>query len=66
MKIAGPLRMQAPGGDENNLVHSEGFRVYKVPIREVKTEILGIAPLSYSNTEPHLAPLRNMELCHDK
>ncbi len=30
--------------DENNSVHSERFRVYKVPIWPVKTEIVGIAP----------------------
>jgi hypothetical protein len=29
---------------QNNLVHSEGFRVYKVPIWAVKTEIVAIAP----------------------
>jgi hypothetical protein len=30
--------------DENNLVQSEVFRVYKSPIWAVKTEIVGIAP----------------------
>jgi hypothetical protein len=33
-----------PGCDENNLVHSERFQVYKMPIWAVKTEIVGIAP----------------------
>jgi hypothetical protein len=31
--------MVSQGCDEINLLHSEGPRVYKVPIREIKTEI---------------------------
>jgi hypothetical protein len=30
--------------NENNLVHTERFRVYKLAIWAVKTEIVGIAP----------------------
>jgi len=37
-------RQRLSGGDENNFVHSEGFRMYKVLIWAVKTEIVGIAP----------------------
>jgi len=29
-----------PGGDEINLLNSEGLWVYKVPIRKIKMEIL--------------------------
>jgi hypothetical protein len=35
-------RRWLPGRDENNLVHSERFQVYKLPIWAVKTKIVGI------------------------
>jgi hypothetical protein len=39
-----PKQVAEHGFEENNLVHSERFQVYKLPIWVVKTEIVGIAP----------------------
>ena len=50
--------------DENNSVHSERFRVYKVPIWPVKTEIVGIAPALEQQHKANAVPGRNMEGCH--
>jgi hypothetical protein len=54
------------GFEENNLVHSERFQVYKLPIWVVKTEIVGIALAPGWSCKTGFVPHKNTEERHEK
>jgi hypothetical protein len=53
-----PSNANVSRGDEHNLVHSERFRVYKMPIWAVKTEIVGIAPALELQHKANCCPVK--------